>query len=99
MSTIEKMDVDVAEPELASATAATINEEPACAHDHLAQVTPGDRRPSRLKDVQPRELCQMKNGRELIWTMLGAVEGTNSSLYLSSRRGYVSSRLLSICSP
>ncbi|KAI0698674.1 hypothetical protein C8Q76DRAFT_584021, partial [Earliella scabrosa] len=39
-----------------------------------AQPPVQPRRPSRLKDVSPRTLEDFKNSRELVWTMLGAIE-------------------------
>ncbi|KAI0780257.1 hypothetical protein C8Q74DRAFT_1368001 [Fomes fomentarius] len=38
------------------------------------KAAPESRRPSRLKEVQPRELCQMENFREVTLTIHDAIE-------------------------
>ena len=80
MST-EKMDVDVPEHNAlpVESNGATPPDASGTQHakdEDKAQPPVEPRRPSRLKDVSPRTLEDFKNSRELVWTMLGAIEGT-----------------------
>lgn len=76
MSGNEKMDANVMERDAGVIKGESARNREASEEKAAAET---GRRPSRLKEVQPRDLCQMENFREVTVAMYDAIEGAISS--------------------